>query len=84
MPKGWKLSASQEKLVEECRDLLKKEVEKRSLRKVAREVGLSPTGLAKFLLGSTPYSPTIRKLERWREKRQPIYPGRIIGVGDAY
>lgn len=37
----------------------------KSLRQVAREVGLSPTGLAKFLEGTRPYAATRQKLERW-------------------
>ena len=36
-----------------------------SLRQVARDVGMSPTGLRKFLSGTTPYSATRRKLEHW-------------------
>jgi hypothetical protein len=40
-------------------------VEESSLRGVARDVGLSPTGLGKFLSGSRPYASTRRKLERW-------------------
>lgn len=32
---------------------------------VAREIGMSPTGLKKFLLGTAPYSPTLRRLRRW-------------------
>ena len=44
-----------------------------SLRQVARDVGMSPTGLRKFLLGASPYSATRRKLERWyvRSGRAP-------------
>ncbi len=40
-----------------------------SLRQVAREVGMSPTGLRKFLSGASPYSATRRKLERWYVRR---------------
>jgi hypothetical protein len=36
-----------------------------SLRAVAREVGMSPSGLQKFVDGSVPYLSTRRKLERW-------------------
>ena len=36
-----------------------------SLRGVAREVGMSPSGLQKFVDGSVPYLPTRQKLERW-------------------
>ena len=36
-----------------------------SLRALAREVGMSPSGLQKFADGSVPYLPTREKLERW-------------------
>lgn len=36
-----------------------------SLRGVAREVGMSPSGLQKFVDGSVPYLTTRRKLEQW-------------------
>ena len=36
-----------------------------SLRQVAREVGMSPSGLQKFLDGAGPYSATRKKLEHW-------------------
>ena len=40
-----------------------------SLRQVARDVGMSPTGLWKFLSGATPYSATRKKVERWYVRR---------------
>lgn len=40
-------------------------VENTSLRSVAREIGMSPTGLKKFLMGTAPYSPTLRRLRSW-------------------
>ncbi len=47
-----------------------------SLRQVAREVGMTPSGLKKFLNGSTPYSATRRKLNGWyvREGHSAITP----------
>jgi transcriptional regulator with XRE-family HTH domain len=45
------------------------EVEATSLRSVAREIGMSPTGLKKFLNGTMPYAPTLRRLRRWHEER---------------
>ncbi|MBI4409145.1 MAG: hypothetical protein HY561_05525 [Gemmatimonadetes bacterium] len=51
--------------VEWLRDAVAVEVEATSLRQVAREIGMSPTGLHKFLTGATPYSATRRKLEHW-------------------
>lgn len=47
------------------RDAAASRIERTSLRGVAREIGLSPTGLKKFILGTRPYSPTLRRLRRW-------------------
>jgi hypothetical protein len=41
------------------------EHEVRSLRQLAREVGMSPTGLTEFLDGTEPYWKTIDKVVRW-------------------
>ena len=50
-----------------------------SLRQVARDVGMSPTGLDNFLVGlSEPYSQTRRKLESWYV-RQSAASGDITG-----
>lgn len=57
-------------------------VERTSLRGVARDVGLSPTGLGKFLNGSQPYPSTRRKLERWFAA-QAAGNGADLGSGDA-
>jgi hypothetical protein len=51
--------------VHHMRSLAAARVEHTSLRGVAREIGMSPTGLKKFLLGTAPYSPTLRRLRRW-------------------
>lgn len=47
------------------REVLAARVAATSLRQVAREVGMSPTGLQKVLDGADSYSRTRRKLERW-------------------
>ncbi|HUF75772.1 MAG TPA: hypothetical protein VMM35_05805 [Longimicrobiales bacterium] len=51
--------------VERLREAVDREVEQTSLRATARRVGMSPSGLRKFLEGAEPYSATRRKLERW-------------------
>jgi AcrR family transcriptional regulator len=53
--------------VEAIRDALRLEVEATSLRRVAREVGMSPMGVRNFIAGSssTSYSATVRKLNAW-------------------
>ncbi len=48
-----------------------------SLREVARDVGMSPSGLSKFLDGAQPYSRTFNKLRAWyvrRGGRRPDMP----------
>ena len=47
------------------RAAVERQVSARSLRNAARQVGMSPTGLQKFLAGSEPTVATCRKLERW-------------------
>jgi hypothetical protein len=51
--------------IEVLRSAAAQRVEDTSLRGAAREIGMSPTGLKKFLLGTAPYSPTLRRLRRW-------------------
>ena len=51
--------------IQHLRDTASSRVEGSSLRRVAREIGMSPTGLKKFLLGTAPYSPTLRRLRKW-------------------
>src|ERR1700745_791520 len=51
--------------VRHLRDMAAARVERTSLRGVAREIGMSPTGLKKFLMGTSPYSPTLRRLRKW-------------------
>lgn len=47
------------------RESARRAVEARSLRSVAREVGLSHAGLKHFIDGAEPYSPTRRRLLHW-------------------
>ena len=58
-------SSSAAPTVAVLRQALRSEIGARSLRLVSRQVGMSPTGLQKFLEGAHPYSATRRKLERW-------------------
>jgi transcriptional regulator with XRE-family HTH domain len=51
--------------VRHLREAAAARVENTSLRAVAREIGMSPTGLTKFLRGTVPYSPTLRRLRKW-------------------
>ncbi|HZI23039.1 MAG TPA: hypothetical protein VFD76_10995 [Gemmatimonadales bacterium] len=47
------------------RDGIAREAARYSLRRVAREVGMSPNGLRDFLRGAGPRSTTRAKLEQW-------------------
>jgi len=47
------------------RDGIAREAARYSLRRVAREVGMSPNGLRDFLGGALPRSATRAKLEQW-------------------
>jgi transcriptional regulator with XRE-family HTH domain len=47
------------------RDGIAREAARYSLRRVAKEVGMSPNGLRDFLLGATPRTASRGKLERW-------------------
>jgi hypothetical protein len=58
------------------RETVQTRVRASSLRAVAREVGMSPSGLEKFLSGGNPYSGTRRKLYNWwlRSQGEPTVP----------
>ena len=47
------------------RDGAREAVDASSLRAVAREIGMSPTGLDRILKGSQPYRAITRKLNDW-------------------
>jgi hypothetical protein len=51
--------------IDELREVLAARLATMSLRSVARAVGMSPSGLQKFMDGAVPYLPTREKLERW-------------------
>ena len=53
-------------------------VENTSLRSVAREIGMSPTGLKKFLQGTAPYSPTLRRLRNWYVTYAAVQAGEVL------
>jgi transcriptional regulator with XRE-family HTH domain len=54
--------------LERLRETVATRVQSTSLRSVARQVGMSPTGLEKFLSGGTPYSRSRQKLQEWAER----------------
>lgn len=59
------MSSSRGVALDQLRSVIVARMATLSLRAVAREVGMSPSGLQKFVDGSIPYLSTRRKLERW-------------------
>ena len=55
----------QEATVEHLRAAAADKVRRSTLRSAAREIGMSPTGLKKFIEGTDPYGPTLRRLRKW-------------------
>jgi hypothetical protein len=53
-----------------------------SLRALAREIPMSPSGLHKLLNGTTPYLPTREKLQRWYV-RHASNVGEVITAADV-
>ena len=51
--------------IDQLRESVAIRVHATSMRSVARQVGMSPSGLEKFLAGGTPYTNTRRKLVEW-------------------
>ncbi|PYO28284.1 MAG: hypothetical protein DMD73_06225 [Gemmatimonadetes bacterium] len=47
------------------RDVIARETARHSMRRIAREIAMSPNGLRDFLQGATPRGPTRAKLEQW-------------------
>jgi hypothetical protein len=68
--------------VQHLRDMAAARVESTSLRGVAREIGMSPTGLKKFLMGTDPYSPTVRRLRKWYLHHTALPTGEV-SIHDA-
>jgi len=75
-------SQPREATIEHLRAAAAARVDHTSLRGVAREIGMSPTGLKKFLLGTAPYSPTLRRLRKWYIHHAAL-PAGELGYEDA-
>lgn len=58
-------------------------VEATSLRGVSREIGMSATGLSKFLDGNAPYLPTLNRLRNWYV-RHALSPAGTLSEEDAH
>ncbi len=69
--------------LERYRTALEDAIALTSLREVARQVGMSPTGLTKFLDGTNPYGTTIERVRFWYYNRAGMHqtpPEEIIAA----
>lgn len=57
--------AAGQPLIRRMRQAVAARAETTSLRATAREVGMSPTGLKKFVGGTAPYTKTVHRLRSW-------------------
>ena len=57
--------SAEQALVPKIREAVIARIEKTSLREIARQVGMTPSGLDKFINGAEPYRKSRRKLEAW-------------------
>jgi DNA-binding phage protein len=71
------------KFTSHLRQVTAQRVADTSLRKVAREIGMSATGLSKFLDGNAPYLPTLNRLRNWY-LRHAARPAGTLSQEDAY
>ena|ERR1700741_2432862 len=71
--------------VDRVRERVAVRVQTTSLRSVARQVGMSPSGLEKFIAGGSPYSRNREKLQQWwlREGSLPRSDVTMAGVEAA-
>jgi hypothetical protein len=58
--------------VERMRATLREAVGARTLRAVAQEVGMSPSGLSNFIAGTQPYGKTLHRFRAWFEREVGI------------
>jgi hypothetical protein len=70
--------------VERFRVALRDRVNRSTLRSVAVEVGISPSGLSKLMDGgTTPYAPTVERLRSWYYRKTGVHqrpPGEIAAI----
>lgn len=69
----------EQQLMPIIRTEVRERIERTSLRAVARDIGITASGLLKFTAGSQPYRKTIRKLEAWYMRQ----PGRTPERGES-
>lgn len=59
-------------------------VQATSLRSVSREIGMSATGLSKFLDGNAPYLPTLNRLRNWYLRYAAMPADATLSESDAH
>jgi transcriptional regulator with XRE-family HTH domain len=64
--------------IRHLRETVSARVENTSLRSVAREIGMSPSGLKQFLQGTAPYAPTLRRLRNWYVHYAAMQTGALV------
>ena len=67
----------EDSVIERLREAVRAMAENTSLRQVARQIGMSASGLKKFLEGAAPYSPTRRRLHRWYVQHSGVQHGQV-------
>lgn len=71
--------------IETLRSAATARVEAISLRGASREIGMSPSGLQKFVNGAQPYAPTLHRLRAWygddaAQREQDEVMARVLGL----
>jgi hypothetical protein len=62
--------------LERFRTALEAAIARSSLRAAAGDVGMSPTGLSKFLSGGQPYGKTLERLRNWYSRQPDVHQTR--------
>jgi hypothetical protein len=73
--RGVSMPSYNEGRIERLRRDVRARVEGMTLRHVARQVGMTPEGLRRFLLGRDPQTATSRKVERYVARQTPPMGG---------
>jgi hypothetical protein len=73
--RGVSMPSYNEGRIERLRRDVRARVEGMTLRHVARQVGMTPEGLRRFLLGRPPQPSTSRKVERYVARQAPPMAG---------
>jgi transcriptional regulator with XRE-family HTH domain len=78
-----KMNERASEAIRKMRQAVIEHVDNTSLRKVARQLGMSPAGLKKFMEGGAPYTPTLRRLRKWYPRYTAATAGGTVDPRDA-